>query len=125
MLSDKLRRILIARSPYDISHIDCMTEAEGWTWVYANPEPKLLASRPQICFTGFRAAEKAGLAREAEASGLQVVDSVTQSLTYLCFGANAGPSKLQKARQQAVVVLDHASFLHLLDTGELPSTASL
>ena len=46
--------------------------------------------------------------------------SVTVDLNFLCCGANAGPKKIEKAREQGVVVLSEEQFKTLLKTGEIP-----
>ena len=48
------------------------------------------------------------------------VKTVTQSLRYLVTGPNAGPTKLQKAREQEDVILNTDQFHIVLETGELP-----
>jgi NAD-dependent DNA ligase len=119
MPSDKLTRILSAKSPFTVAKIAAMSEADGWNWVYANAKPRK-EKLTQVCFTGFSAAEKVELSAWATAARLEVVTSVTKSLAFLCAGANAGPAKLEKAREQGVHVLTRAQLIHLLETGEVP-----
>lgn len=76
--------------------------------------------RPQIVFTGFPAVQRADLERRADQAGMRVVKSVTQNLTLICGGPNAGPSKLAKARSQGVITLRQDEFLLLCETGEIP-----
>ncbi len=78
--------------------------------------------RPQVLFTGFPQAVRAELEAASDAAGLNVVKSVTQRLTFLCGGSNAGPSKLEKARAQGVYILDEKQLRLLLETGELPDS---
>ena len=118
MPSEKLTRILKAKSPFTSEQIDGMPEDEGWAWVYSNAKPRK-EKLAQVCFTGLSATEKARLAAAAGAARLEVVGSVTMNLAFLCAGDNAGPAKLEKARQQGVHVLTPAQFEHLLDTGEI------
>jgi DNA ligase (NAD+) len=118
MPSEKLVRILKSKSPFSIIEIEAMSEADGWEWVYANAKPRK-EKATQVCFTGFSANEKTELATMALASGLEVVSTVTKSLAFLCAGENAGPSKLEKAREQGVHVLTREQFVHLLETGEI------
>ena len=83
---------------------------------------KPLDQRPQVLFTGFAKALRDELEAAADAAGLNVVKSVTQRLTFLCGGSNAGPSKLEKARAQGVYILDEKQLRLLLETGELPDS---
>lgn len=47
--------------------------------------------------------------------------SVSKKTLALVVGADPGASKVSKAEEAGVPVLDEAGFLHLLETGELPS----
>ncbi|WP_106645466.1 hypothetical protein, partial [Escherichia coli] len=47
-----------------------------------------------VCFTGFKKADKERLVDKANEQGLTVRTSITQSLQMLCCGYNAGPSKV-------------------------------
>lgn len=85
------------------------------------PPAFLRAEHPEVCFTGFSAADKARLSGIAAANGVIVVKGVTVGLHYLCCGANAGPAKLEKARAQGTLVLSEAEFANLLETGEVPT----
>jgi NAD-dependent DNA ligase len=118
MPSEKLTRILKAKSPFNPDQIAAMSESDGWNWVYTNAAPrkdKLI----QVCFTGFSASDKASLTVSAVESQLAVVTSVTKDLAFLCAGENAGPAKLSKAKSQGVTVLTRQQFEHLLATGEV------
>lgn len=94
MLSEKLLRILKAKSPFTDAQLASMTEAEGWRWVYG--QPKRAENRHLVCFTGFPADEKAELVAHASSAGIEVVGSVTKRMTVLVTGAAPGPSKLEK-----------------------------
>lgn len=90
----------------------------------APPPPKLERSappdrRPQILFTGFASATRTQLQAQADEAGLRVVQTVTQGLTFLCTGANAGPSKVDKARIQGVYIVSEPQLRELLATGVL------
>jgi hypothetical protein len=52
MPSEKLTRILQAKSPFSAEQIKAMTEVDGWQWVYGNPTPHKERSS-SVCFTGF------------------------------------------------------------------------
>lgn len=118
MPSEKLTRILKAKSPFSSEQIAEMSEAEGWRWVYSNAAPRK-DRLMQVCFTGFSATEKHELVVLAKEHRLAVATSVTKDLAFLCTGSNAGPSKLAKAAEQGVTLLTRAQFEHLLATGEI------
>lgn len=77
-------------------------------------------NRLQIAFTGFAAARRAEWESLADETGLRVCKGVTAGLSFICAGPNAGPKKLEKAREQGVIVLTEAEFLNLMENGELP-----
>lgn len=92
---------------------------------YAPPPPKPAPeapqeSRPQILFTGFAKAERAAFEAQAAAVGLAVVSTVTKNLTFLACGGNAGPTKVDKARNQGVFIVPSSVLQALLFSGELP-----
>lgn len=119
MLSEKLLRILKAKSPFTDTQLASMTEAEGWRWVYGQgkrADDVLL----EVCFTGFSIDEKAELAALASRAGMVVVRSVTKKLAFLVAGSSPGPSKLAKAQGQGALILDRRQFEHMLATGEVP-----
>lgn len=119
MPNEKVTRILKARSTFTLEQIEAMTDSQGWEWIYANAKPRK-ERRSQVCFTGFSIVEKAELIDAAFNAKLDVVDSVTKKLAFLCTGENAGPVKIAKAKEQGVCILDKSQFLNLLDTGEMP-----
>jgi NAD-dependent DNA ligase len=118
MPSEKLTRILRAKSPFSSGRIEAMSETEGWDWVYSNAAPRK-EKLMQVCFTGFSASEKVELVAFANEHRLAVAASVTKELAFLCTGANSGPAKLAKAKKQGVTLLSRAQFEHLLATGEI------
>ncbi|OQW89136.1 MAG: hypothetical protein BWK72_04020 [Rhodoferax ferrireducens] len=121
MLSPKLLRILRSKSPFTEDQISQLTENDGWNWVYTNLSPrKQKQSGSEICFTGFGINDKAELSLKAAEAGLHVVGSVTKGLVFLCVGENPGYSKIAKAQDQNVQLLDAPQFLNLIETGELP-----
>jgi NAD-dependent DNA ligase len=111
-VSDKLRAILRSKTRLTEAEIEALpTDAHAWKSVYLSATKKNGKDvRPQICFTGFDAEEKETLFLLAEQSGFCAVDSVTKGLKYLVAGTTAGPSKLQKAIAQGVLVLTAADF---------------
>jgi DNA ligase (NAD+) len=48
---------------------------------------------------------------------------VSKKTTAVVVGADPGASKLTKATDLGVPILDEAGFAHLLETGEVPATA--
>jgi DNA ligase (NAD+) len=59
-----------------------------------------------------------------KARGGKSPGSVSKKTTAVVVGAEPGASKLTKAEELGVPVIDEAGFEHLLETGELPRTAS-
>lgn len=90
----------------------------------APPEKLVKESRSEILFTGFLAADRSRLEEFAEASGMKVVKTVTAKLLYLCAGANAGPKKVEAARERGLYILSEADLQKLIETGELPDAES-
>jgi hypothetical protein len=90
------------------------------------PPPKLKTSSSsepqglQVCFTGYKADDKKILESMAKEAGLSVVQSVTKNLRFLVCGLNAGPKKIEDARDRAVYILSTTQFEALVETGELP-----
>lgn len=120
MASDKVARILRAKSPFNAEQIAAMSDVEGWAWIYGNATSSKV-SGPQVCFTGFNVTDKDELSRRAGEAGLTVVSSITKGLSFLCAGDNAGPAKIARAREQGTRLLTREEFLRLLDTGEVPT----
>ena len=79
------------------------------------------AKRLEIAFTGFSAALRSSLEQAATSANFQVRKDVTQNLSFLCAGPNAGPKKIEKALQMKIVIMDEDAFRWLLDTGEIPT----
>jgi len=120
MKSERLRKILKAKSEFSDDEIEAMTDKEGWDWVYEHRSKQQNEKLAQICFTGFSPSEKSELSRNAKETDLEVVKSVTKNLSYLCIGNNAGPSKLKKAKEQDVTIMNREKFENLIETGEIP-----
>ena len=74
----------------------------------------------EVCFTGFKKADKERLTTLATENKMFVRSSVTQNLQVLCCGYNAGPTKVTAARMKGVLILDEEQFLHMTSTGEVP-----
>ena len=56
-----------------------------------------------------------------KARGGKSPGSVSKKTTAVVLGAEPGASKLTKATDLGVPILDEEQFVHLLETGELPS----
>jgi NAD-dependent DNA ligase len=117
---------MILRSKTNLSddQIAQLSDAEGWRLIYTLKPPKSQVQKKtnQICFTGFSPSEKDRLGQLATDDGWDVVKSVTQSLAYLITGANAGPAKLKKAREQNVIIMAEDQFAKFLQDGEPPDS---
>lgn len=115
----KKERVLEALSPGD----DVQAKIDHHVSQFPPPAPRRkIQSAIDICFTGFSSAEKRELAAKAEAAGMVVRSSVTQKLDFLCCGDNAGPKKLQAAREKNIPLLTKDEFLWMLKSGELPES---
>ncbi len=119
MLSEKVTRILKKRG-LSSELISSMSENAAWDYVYQSAEPKK-EKVVEVCFTGFSDSEKSELAQLATAARLRVVTRVTKSLSFLCAGENAGPMKLEQAKEQQAIVMSRRQFEHFLQTGEIAS----
>lgn len=89
----------------------------------AAPEPAPKApvdQRPQILFTGFRQPDRTRLELLADEKGLRVVKTATEQLAILCGGYNAGPTKLDSARERGAFIVSEEQLLRLFETGEIP-----
>ncbi|WP_016704890.1 BRCT domain-containing protein [Pseudomonas chlororaphis] len=85
------------------------------------PQPKTPpGGLNQILFTGFLAAHRAELEQKASDFGLKVMKTPGKTLTFLCYGDNAGPTKVAKAQEAGAFIIDSDQFLSLITTGELP-----
>jgi NAD-dependent DNA ligase len=112
MLSERVRRILIAKgAPFTGEEMDCMSDSEGWAWIYENFPPENAPKLPEMCFTGFDLSRKAELQKIAEDCGFKCVTKVTKNLKFLCTGKNAGPSKIKEANKQGVQIISEQDFI--------------
>lgn len=85
------------------------------------PHPKMSPSRiNQILFTGFAAAQRAELEQKAVEYGLKVMSTAGKTVTFLCYGENAGPTKVSKALEAGAFIINSEQFLNLITTGEIP-----
>jgi BRCT domain type II-containing protein len=117
-LSNKLVTILKSKTELSELELSNLTENQGWKIVYAlktKTEPKV-----EICFTGFSPTEKNTLTKIATINNFHIAKSITVNLNFLCCGENAGPSKMKKAEEQNVILLNSEEFYNLIETGEIP-----
>lgn len=117
-LSNKLLSILKSKTELSEQELSNLTEKKGWEIVYSlkpKSEPKI-----EICFTGFSPSEKNNLTKIAEENNLHIAKSITVNLNFLCCGDNAGPTKIKKAEEQNVILLNVEEFYNLIETGEIP-----
>ncbi|WP_460926261.1 BRCT domain-containing protein [Pseudomonas sp. MC6] len=85
------------------------------------PDPKMSPGRiNQILFTGFAAAQRAELEQKALEYGLKVMSTAGKTLTFLCYGENAGPTKVSKALEAGAFIINSEQFLNLITTEEIP-----
>lgn len=90
-------------------------------WPVAEKRPEIAADAPlagkTVLFTGTLSIGRDAAKKKAEAAGAKVVSAISKSVDYLVAGSEAG-SKLAKARDLGVSVLDEAAFDALLQGGE-------
>lgn len=86
----------------------------------SNPAKAVPSDQNKILFTGFSASYRIELEQIAEGFGMNVIKTPSKSLTFLCYGDNAGPTKVSKAQEAGAFIIDSDQFLHLVQTGELP-----
>jgi NAD-dependent DNA ligase len=118
----RLDRILERMDPGSLE-AEVMARLAHWKTISPEPTPR---PRPAVgtltvCFTGFKAADKVALGALAEAKGMFIRAGVSQDLSILVGGYNAGPAKLERARHQGVMILNEEQFRHLLESGEIPT----
>lgn len=117
-LSDKLLKILRSKTELTEIELESLNEQEGWGIVYSLTVKKEKLN--EVCFTGFSPSEKNEITIIAEKNNFHVAKSVTTNLNFLCYGENAGPSKINKAEKQGAIILNREEFCKLIETGELP-----
>jgi len=99
--------------------VDYLDDAEPLLRYPRPAPPPPVSEKPDILFTGFAKARRAELEQEAASHGLNVRTKVTKKLIYLCCGSNAGPTKVEGARDRGAFILSEESFKHMLETGEI------
>ena len=77
-----------------------------------------------ICFTGFSKNKKNELVERATSLGYIVSKDVTKGLNFLCCGDNAGPSKINKAKQNNASLVSEENFLTFPPVEEFPAESA-
>lgn len=78
----------------------------------------------EICFTGFKSDENTLLEQTAKESSFIVRNNITKNLHFLCIGPNAGPRKIESAKQLGTVIIDLNAFNHIIHDGVLTDTTA-
>jgi hypothetical protein len=95
---------------YELNFPQRMPSRDGWN----NKEGKF-----EVCFTGFRRADKEHLEVLATETGFRVRSKPTKGLGLLVCGYNAGPSKVAEATRMAVpVVHEIEGFINYIEKGK-------
>lgn len=87
------------------------------------PEPSHKAqadTRPQILFTGFKAGDRERLEMLSAENGFRVMKTAGKTLAVLCIGYNAGPAKVEAAREAGAFIVTEEQLQNLILTGEIP-----
>jgi len=93
--ADKEAKIL--QKNYELNFPQRMTSRDGWN----NKDGKF-----EVCFTGFRKADKEHLEAMAAEANFKVRSKPTKGLGLLVCGYNAGPSKVAEAIRMSVPVVN-------------------
>ena len=83
--------------------------------------PQTVAGMNIVVTGGLEGFTRDSVAEAIKARGGKSPGSVSKKTTAVVVGADPGASKLTKAVELGIPQLDEAQFVHLLDTGELPS----
>lgn len=75
----------------------------------------------EVCFTGFDADEKQELKELAVNLGMTPRSGITQNLTMLICGRNAGPVKMAKAKERGLTILTIQEFKTKLENSQISS----
>jgi DNA ligase (NAD+) len=85
--------------------------------------PQTLAGKSVVVTGGLVGYTRETVEEAIKARGGKSPGSVSKKTTALVVGEEPGASKLAKAEELGVPVIDEAAFEHLLETGELPAPA--
>ncbi|NLA37434.1 MAG: NAD-dependent DNA ligase LigA, partial [Actinobacteria bacterium] len=83
--------------------------------------PQTLTGMNIVVTGGLEGFTRDSVAEAIKERGGKSPGSVSKKTTAVVVGADPGASKLTKAIELGIPQLDEAQFVHLLDTGELPS----
>ncbi|MEZ5249252.1 MAG: BRCT domain-containing protein [Ilumatobacteraceae bacterium] len=83
--------------------------------------PQVLAGKAVVVTGSLEGYSREGAEEAIKARGGKSPGSVSSKTFAVVVGADPGASKLTKATDLQVPILDEAGFAHLLATGELPS----
>ena len=90
--------------------------------VEVSRQPQVLAGKAVVVTGSLVGFSREGAEEAIKARGGKSPGSVSSKTFAVVVGADPGASKLTKATDLGVPILDEAGFLHLLETGELPQT---
>ena len=77
----------------------------------------------EICFTGFKQADKAYLTELAKSNNLSVKGGVSANLYFLCVGNPTGWRKMEEARERNAFIISKEQFITFVETGDIPYEA--
>jgi len=90
-------------------------------WPVVEREEQVMSSGPlsgkSVLFTGTLSMPRSGAEALAEKAGARIASSISRKLDYLVVGVSPG-SKLRKAEELSVAVLDEQNFLILVGSGQ-------
>jgi len=119
----KTEHVLSEHSSFEDASVAANKAQGRFTIIPRNKTGRVLANREgkiEVCFTGFKKADKEELIQLAEQSGFFVRTRVAKSLDILVCGGTPGPEKLKKAHKQNVgIVFGKDGFLQFIETGEI------
>ena len=82
--------------------------------------PQVLAGKTVVVTGGLEGFTRESVEAAIKARGGKSPGSVSKKTTAVVVGEDPGASKLSKATELGIPMLDEAQFVHLLETGELP-----
>lgn len=119
MAGELASRILLSKTDLSESQVEALPDAEAWRIIYSLETAERKKRPLQVCITGFGASKKSELAQLASEHGYKVVGSVTKALKYLVAGKNAGPKKLEAAKEGGVEILSEDELRSLCRGGSI------
>lgn len=95
-------------------HMDFTPAKPAFAWADMEEEFADEEQSSSVLFTGFAKAQREALEAAAEAAGWVVRSTVGSTLDYLVIGPRAGQSKVAKAEELGVCVIDEDLFLQMV-----------